>query len=117
MKKKMLLLMACLLLCLPLSSWADPWLACDPMTPEVERIDISLNGQLITVQAASIDKETVPGAWLLLDLSSIVAGSYNAKAMAQYGTWGSSDWSADFLFVKPVINAPAGTRLEKGRGQ
>ena len=112
MKKKMFLLMACLLLCLPLSSWANPWLACDPMTPEVTRIDVDLNGQMINVPAANIDKTTVPGAWLLVDLSSIVGGSYTAKAKALYGSWGESDWSADFLFVKPVISVPAAIRLE-----
>lgn len=91
-------------------TFANPFLACDPMTPEVTRINVELNGQLIHVDSASITKRA--DAWLLVDLSTIGGGSYTAKANADYGAWGTSDWSADFLFVKPAIDAPVGTRLE-----
>lgn len=101
----------CLLLIVIASpAFANPFLACDPMTAEVTQIDVELNGQLIHVTAANIVKRS--DAWLLVDLSTIGGGSYTAKAMAIYGLWGPSDWSADFLFVKPVIDVPAVIRLE-----
>jgi len=80
------------------------------MTPEVTEIYVELNGQLIHVEAAQIIKRT--DAWLLVDLGTIGGGSYTVKAMAIYGMWGTSDWSSDFLFVKPVIDVPAVIRLE-----
>lgn len=99
-----------LLIVLASPAFANPFLACDPMTAEVTQIDVELNGQLIHVPAANIVKRT--DAWLLVDLSTIGGGSYTARAMAIYGSWGPSDWSADFLFVKPVTSAPAVIRLE-----
>ena len=111
MKKLILLGISCLLVIgLVSTTYANPFLACDPMTAEVTQIDVDLNGQTIHVPAASIDKRA--DAWLLVDLSTIQGGSYNAKAKALYGQWGDSDWTADFLFVKPVIDAPAAIRLE-----
>jgi hypothetical protein len=111
MKRYFLTLIFCLVLIAFASpTFANPFLACDPMTAEVTQIDVELNGQLIHVPDASIVKRA--DAWLLVDLSTIGGGSYTAKAMALYGEWGQSDWSADFLFVKPVIDAPANTRLE-----
>jgi hypothetical protein len=80
------------------------------MTEEVTQIDLDLNGQFVNVPVANIIKRT--DAWLLLDLSTIQAGPYTAKAKAVYGTWGESDWSADFLFVKPVMTAPASMSLQ-----
>jgi hypothetical protein len=91
-------------------SFANPFLACDPMTSEVIQIDVELNGQTIHVPAANIDKRA--DAWLLVDLATIQGGSYTVKARALYGQWGDSDWSSDFLFVKPVITVPAAIRLE-----
>lgn len=90
--------------------FANPFLACDPMTDDVTKVNVDLNGQTIHVNAADIVKQT--DAWLLVDLSTIQAGSYTAKAQAEYGTWGVSDWSADFLFVKPVMTAPANMSLQ-----
>ncbi len=109
--KRVFLTMCCfMLIALASPTFANPYLACDPMTPEVTRINVDLNGQLIHVDAATIIKRA--DAWLLVDLSTIGGGSYTAKANADYGAWGSSDWSADFLFVKPAIDAPVNTRLE-----
>ena len=110
--KKTLLLMVCLSLCLLFVSTAlaEPFLACDPMTEDVTQIDVNLSGEVTSVPVVSITKRA--DAWLLLDLSSIVAGSYTVKAKAVYGTWGESDWSSDFLFVKPVITAPANMSLK-----
>ena len=111
MKKFTLLAICCFALIAFVSpTFANPYLACAPMTAEVTRINVDLNGQLIHVDAASIIKRT--DAWLLVDLLTIGAGSYTAKASAEYGVWGTSVWSADFLFVKPVIDAPVNTRLE-----
>lgn len=110
MKKVVLIICFFALIAFALPAFANPYLACDPMTAEVTRINVELNGQLIHVDAASIIKRT--DAWLLVDLSTIGGGSYTAKANADYGSWGTSDWSADFLFVKPAIDAPVGTRLE-----
>jgi hypothetical protein len=110
MKKLFLMIFCFVLIGFASPTFANPYLACDPMTPEVTRINVDLNGQLIHVDAAIIIKRA--DAWLLVDLSTIGAGSYTAKANAEYGEWGTSDWSADFLFVKPAIVGPAGTRLE-----
>lgn len=99
-----------LLIVLASPAFANPFLACDPMTAEVTQVDVELNGQLIHVEAASIIKRT--DAWLLVDLSTIGGGSYTVKARADYGQWGLSDWSSDFLFVKPVVDVPAVIRLE-----
>ena len=111
--KKMMLVMTLfcfLLIGLVSVASANPFLACDPMTAEVTQVDVELNGQLIHVPRANIVERS--DAWLLVDLSTIGGGSYTAKAMALYGDWGPSDWSADFLFVKPVTDAPAVIRLE-----
>jgi hypothetical protein len=109
--KKVFLMTFCLMLIVLVSpTFANPFLACDPMTAEVTQVDVSLNGQLIHVDRASIVVHQ--GAWLLVDLSTIGGGSYTAKARADYGEWGLSNWGTDFLFVKPVINVPVGIRLE-----
>lgn len=110
MKNIFLMICCFVLIAFALPAFANPYLACDPMTAEVTRINVDLSGQLIHVDDASIIKRS--DAWLLVDLSTIGGGSYTAKAQAEYGAWGTSDWSADFLFVKPAIDAPVGTRLE-----
>ncbi len=101
MKTKMILLTVLLLLCLPGLLMAAPWLTCDPMTAEVAAIQLSLDGQIVDVDTATIQK--TPSAWYLLDLSSIVAGSYTVTAKADYGLWGWSTDSVPFDFVKPVL--------------
>ena len=100
----MFLLTGCLLLFFPYLSQANPWLVCDPMTAEVVSIQLNLNGQLIDVSTATMQKEA--DAWYLLDLSSIVAGSYTVKAKADYGSWGWSNDSVPFDFVKPALVHP-----------
>lgn len=110
MKKIIVMVTFCLVLTgLVSTTFAQPYLACDPMTDEVTQVSVELNGQLITVQAVDIIKRV--DVWLLVDLSTINAGSYTAKALAEYGVWGWSESSADFLFVKPVMAAPVNTRL------
>jgi len=111
--KKILLSVVCSMLFLLSVSMVmaqGPYLACDPMTDEVTQVDVNINGEVTNVPVAGITKQA--DAWLLLDLSSIVAGSYTARAKAVYGSWGSSDWSSDFLFVKPVITAPVNMKLK-----
>ncbi len=81
--KRILLLTVLLLLCLPTLSMANPFLACDPMTPEVERIDVELNGQLIHVESANIIKRA--DAWLLVDLSTI--GGWLIQCEGKGGLW------------------------------
>ncbi len=110
MKRKTILLTVLLLLCLPGLSMADPWLVCDPLTVEVTRIDVDLNGQLINVDTATMRQEV--DAWYLLDLSSIAGGSYTAKAKAIYGLWGESDFSNPFAFVKPALDNPANVNIK-----
>ena len=107
---KKILLIVLLLLCLPSLLLASPWLVCDPLTAEVTRIDVDLNGQLINVDTATMRKET--DAWYLLDLSSIAAGSYSAKAKADYGSWGESDFSSPFDFVKPALEVPGNVNIK-----
>lgn len=109
--KKTLVMILCYLALIVLASVAsaNPFLACDPMSEDVTRVDVDLNGQLIHVDRADIVEHQ--GVWLLVDLSTIGGGSYTVKAQADYGVWGLSDWSADFLFVKPVLSVPAGIRL------
>ena len=91
-------------------AFASPWLTCDPMTPEVTRIDLDLNGQLINVETATMRKET--GAWYLLDLGTIQGGSYTVKAKADYGMWGESEFSVPFDFVKPALDSPKNVNIE-----
>ncbi len=110
MKTKTILLTVLLLLCLPVLSLANPWLVCDPLTAEVTRIDVDLNGQLINVDTANMRQEA--DAWYLLDLSSIAGGSYTAKAKAVYGSWGESDYSNPFVFVKPALDTPANVNIK-----
>ncbi len=103
MKKKVILLTVLLLLCLPGLVLASPWLICDPMSADVVQIDLDLNGQLIHVDPAVIQKDAT--AWYLLDLSSIGAGSYTVTGKADYGMWGWSNDSVPFDFVKPALDS------------
>ena len=111
---KKTLLMLCLFIIASVSvSFADPWLACDQMTPEVTDLQINLAGQLIGIPIANVDKTTVANQWLLLDLSTISAGSYNqVTAKAKYGLWGWSNDSDPFDFVKPVMGSPENVNIE-----
>jgi len=113
MKRFVLMIAFCLVFIGTVStSYAQgPYLACDPMTVEVTQIDVDIGGTITSVAAADIIKRA--DAWLLVDLSTTTAGSYTAKAKAIYGTWGPSDWSSDFLFVKPVLTEPAGMKLAR----
>ncbi len=112
MKIKRLLLTVLLLLCLPGLSMASPWLTCDPMSDEVVQIDLSLNGQLIHVDPAVIQKDAT--AWYLLDLSSIGAGSYTVTGKADYGLWGWSNDSVPLHFVKPVLGTLENVNINLG---
>jgi hypothetical protein len=108
---KKIFLMLCFFIIVGVSvSFANPWLACDPLTPEVTDLQINLAGQLVDVPIANVIKTA--SQWRLLDLSTINAGSYNQVTVkAKYGLWGWSNDSIPFDFVKPVIDEPVNTRL------
>jgi len=107
--KKILILLTVFCLMLTGIAFANPYLCCDSMTAEVTQIDVTMGGQ--TYQVARADVVEVAGAWCLVDLATVAPGSYTASALAHYDVWGPSGASADFLFVKPVINEPVNTRL------
>jgi len=94
-----------------ISAAANPYLCSDPMTAEVVRVDVELNGQLIQVDRQDVVIAS-DGDWCYVDLAAVTDGSYSSRARANYGVWGDSAWSADFLFVKPAIVTPANTTLK-----
>lgn len=108
MKKILMLVTVFCSLCTG-SVFANPYLCCDPMTPEVTQIDVTINTQVYQVARSNVIEVT--GAWCLVDLEGIAEGSYTAFATAHYGVWGESAPSADFLFVKPAIATPVNIML------
>ena len=92
------------------TSFASPFLVCDPYDPvhEVDLFQVELNGQIV----ADVQPDGTGQYGFKYDLSGLADGSYTARARA-HNLWGWSDFSLPFDFVKSVPPAPAVIRIEK----
>jgi hypothetical protein len=103
MKKNLLMLSVCVLICIGLvsPSFADVLLTWQeaPVSENVDLYQVEIDGQIVA--------DLKPNTYGLLDLAD---GQHTARVRA-HNVWGWSEFSAPFVFVKSVPSAPVGTGL------
>ena len=103
------LLLVCLLVSLPVTVLAAPFLVCDPQAG-VEYYTVS--GLPAAINTTHINPDPTGTYGFKLDLATLVPGNYTVKANACTALWGCSADSAPFGFVRPAsATGPLNLRL------